>query len=233
MDGAVPTVIPVVTDASGAGQPLDESKIEVRMDGQSLTTKLDGQAISVNPGEHEFTFSADNAVFATQKVAIVYGQRNRRISAELPAAKTVAPTTTEVDAADTVDDPPSRALRKAPGRGAESSVAPSWSMYVLGGVGVLGLGTAALLTTWGRKDNTALMQSCGMNCQPSSVHHIRNVYLASDVALGVGVVALAASTWLYIRFRTEEKTSMRGARISLFDIQTTPSGAFANVQGAF
>jgi hypothetical protein len=239
MDAGIPSVLLVVTDASGVSQSMNEGKFEVTMDGQSVTAKLDGRAIPVNPGQHEFAFSTENAVFATQTVAIVHGQRNRAISVTLPAAKTIGERAATIEApgqpAQASDEPLTRLAGRPPERDLESTRGgPSKSVYVLAGVGALGLGSAALLTYWGRKDNTALMQSCGTNCRPSSVHHIRTLYLASDIALGVGVVALAASTWLYLRSSgSEEKTSTRGARVSLFDVQTTPSGAFAAIQGVF
>jgi hypothetical protein len=240
MNAGIPSVLLVVTDASGASQPMNDGKIEVTMDGQSVTAKLDGRAIPINPGQHEFIFITENAVFATERVSIAHGQRNRPISVTLPAARAIAerPAASEVPdrAAQTGAEPEARTVRRAFARDVEPrSAGPSTSVYVLGGVGVLGLGSAALLTYWGRKDNTALMQSCATNCRPSSVHHIRMLYLASDIALGVGVAALATSAWLYLRSNgSEEKAStQRGARISLFDIQTTPSGTFAAVQGVF
>jgi len=76
MDSDIPSVVPVVIDAADASG----SAFEVRMDGEVLTSKLDGIAIPVNPGWHDFTFSAENRVFATQKILIAQGQHNRPIS---------------------------------------------------------------------------------------------------------------------------------------------------------
>jgi len=107
-------------------------------------------------------------------------------------------------------------------------------VYALAGVGALGLGGAAFLNHWGRQDNSTLKLTCGTNCNPDSVHHIRMVYLAADIALGVGVVALAASAWLYVRSHgSAEKASPRAPRISGFDVQPTATGAFASVGGVF
>jgi hypothetical protein len=81
LESDIPTVIPVVTDQSGASR-VD---VEVKMDGQLLTSKLDGRALPVDPGLHEFTFKAGGDVFAG-KILIGQGQRNRAISVVLHAA---------------------------------------------------------------------------------------------------------------------------------------------------
>jgi hypothetical protein len=80
----IPSVVPVVTD--GRGHPAVE--VEVKMDGEVLTSHLDGHALRVDPGAHEFAFSTANAgVFSTQKLMILQGQRNRQIAASLPSPK--------------------------------------------------------------------------------------------------------------------------------------------------
>jgi hypothetical protein len=60
------------------------------------------------------------------------------------------------------------------------------------------------------------------------------VYLAADVSMGVGVVALAASAWLYLRSsHSEASTSAQTPSIGLLNVQPTLSGAIATVGGAF
>jgi hypothetical protein len=71
-----PSVIPLVTD--DAGQPRVD--VEVKMDGAVLISRLDGRSLPVDPGTHEFSFSAQGAVFASQRVTLQNGQRNRLIA---------------------------------------------------------------------------------------------------------------------------------------------------------
>jgi len=230
LDAGIPSVVPVVTDASGVPKPVAEGKVEVKMDGASLTSKVDGKAILINPGEHEFTFSTDTGVFATQKLSIELGQQNRPVSASLQLPGEEADTPSRSGDLRAARSPDSSGGRLGLG----GSAAQSWPMYALAGGAVLSLGTAALLTTWGRKDNSDLMNSCGMNCNPSSVHHIRMLYMTADVFLGVGVVALAGATWLYVSSHpTREKASSRGMALKLFDVKPTSSGAVATLGGAF
>jgi hypothetical protein len=81
LDSEIPSVVPIATDAEGSPR----FDVEVKMDGQLLTTKLDGHAWQLNPGRHEMTFSADGQVFSTQELLIVQGQRNRTVQATFGA----------------------------------------------------------------------------------------------------------------------------------------------------
>ena len=77
LESDTPSVVLIVTDAAGAPR----ADVQVRMDGEVFAPQLDGRALTVDPGMHEFTFTADGVLFATQKVMIVQGQRNRFITA--------------------------------------------------------------------------------------------------------------------------------------------------------
>ena len=79
LEADIPSIVPLVTD--DAGQPM--VLVEVKMDGELLTSRLDGHALPVDPGSHEFSFGTDAGVFATRKVNIMQGQRNRTISVKL------------------------------------------------------------------------------------------------------------------------------------------------------
>ena len=78
----IPSVVPVVTDDAGSPQ----TDIEVRVDGERLTSSLDGHSFLLDPGVREFSFSREGRVFATQRLMIVQGQRNRLVSASLQSA---------------------------------------------------------------------------------------------------------------------------------------------------
>jgi hypothetical protein len=78
----LPSVVPVVVDASG----VPRADVEVKMDGQVILSQLNGVAIPVDPGTHEFSFSVGSDVFASTKIDVVAGERNRTISVSCPAA---------------------------------------------------------------------------------------------------------------------------------------------------
>jgi len=75
----IPSIVPVVTNATG--KPVLD--VEVQVDGTRLTSSLDGHSFIMNPGPHDFSFSKDGHIFASQSLLIVQGQRNRLIAASL------------------------------------------------------------------------------------------------------------------------------------------------------
>src|SRR5215471_7905341 len=83
LDSDIPSVVPLVSDENG--DPRVD--VQVTIDNEVLTSQLDGRALPVDPGVHEFSFTADGSVLATQKIMIVQGQRNRPISIALQKDK--------------------------------------------------------------------------------------------------------------------------------------------------
>jgi hypothetical protein len=259
----IPSVVPVVTDSDG----ITVRDVVVRMDGESLTSNLDGSAIVVDPGDHQFTFSKDGEVFATRKLAIERGQQRQVVSAKLPPRKRDEGYAAPV--AVTEESAPTRAPRKVPavtkdvaaaregdGEGAaddehapnlvkresarrsgeqiEESHGAPWSAYALAGVGLLGVGSYATFNLKGSADNDALVAFCKPSCKPESIRHVRNLYLAADISLGIGLAALAGSTYLFFRSpdSAEEDSSRIGrGHISQIGVAPTSAGALATVGG--
>jgi hypothetical protein len=255
----LPSIVPVVTDASGAAS----TDAEVRMDGEILTSTLDGTAIVIDPGEHQFTFAKNGEVFATRKVSIDKGRQRQVVSAIYQPAKPeeVDPEPTRaapkrpahkaepaVAAADSEPAPAAQdeepdsapglvrreAARRA-GAEAESKTGAPWSAYALAGVGLLGVGGYATFNLKGSADNDALVAFCKPTCKPESVRHVRNIYLAADVSLGIGIAALAASTYLFFRSNGTEEESPRArpSHLGRLGIEPTSAGALATVGGTF
>jgi hypothetical protein len=246
----MPSVVPVVTDE--AGSPRVD--VQVKVDGETLCSQLDGKGLPVEPGVHEFSFSTERGVFATQKVMIVEGQRNRPITVSMRPTGAVA-TTAPVDTAATspaaveikpaasakmvADEPASDsepAVASAPAAAVSAAPlprkGPSTLTYVFGAAGIVGLGAGAALTFWGKKDNDALSQ-CKPSCSPASVDHIRTLYIASDISLGVGAAALGVAAVLYATTsRSGEQPTAPKAAYSV-DVHPVQSGAVASVSGAF
>lgn len=252
MENDAPSVVPVVLDAADT----PGAAFEVRVDGELLTSKLDGIAIPVNPGWHEFTFSTEGRTFASRKILLAQGQRNRAIAvsqrpaedkiagapkiirtSKAPDPKDVAVQETDPDAEPAKVESPFKRKPRAPESQSElvkADSGASWGAYVLGGVGLAGVGGAALFTYWGRQDNSALRSSCAPDCNPASVHHIRMVYLAADVSGATGVAALIASTWLLLHSRSSgEMSSKETARLRMVDLRPSASGAVATIGGTF
>lgn len=244
-----PTVVLLVTDAAGGSR----TDVQVKVDGEPFASQLDGRAIPIDPGMHDFSFIADGRVFATQKILIVQGQRNRFITANIGkagrgavAADESAGPTEEQAAKLPVGRPRVKVAATAPGKKAEpeeSTTAESPSSeegsapkhrrilpWVLTGVGAAALGTGAVLTLWGRKDNNNLSE-CSPNCAAATLSHIKKIYQGADIAIGVGVAALAAAYWSYA-FTSDGGS--KGSETALrLDVAPTTSGGFAAVSGRF
>jgi len=83
LHATLPSIVPIAIDKSGAPR----ADVEVKMDGQVIASALTGLSIPVDPGEHEFSFSTASGVFASAKISIVEGERNRIVSVLSPAAE--------------------------------------------------------------------------------------------------------------------------------------------------
>jgi hypothetical protein len=236
LESDIPTIIPVVTDSSGGGR-VD---VVVKMDGELVASRLDGRGVAVDPGLHEFSFSTTNGVFARQNIMIAQGQKNRQIALKLAAASepAAAPPPEAAPAAEKPAPEPMSSPASPPPAAADMTATEDTSdgkgsawPYVIGGAGLAAIGTGALLTIWGNKDNDKLDQ-CTPQCAPASVDHVKSLYTTANVLFGVGIVALGTATYLYVDSRTsKEKAPSQSAYV--FDVQPTPSGAFASVAGSF
>jgi hypothetical protein len=82
LSATIPSIVPLVTD--DAGHPRVD--VQVKVDGQVVSTRLDGRALLVDPGKHELAFSTESGVFATQKIEIARGQRNRQVKVSMRPA---------------------------------------------------------------------------------------------------------------------------------------------------
>jgi hypothetical protein len=88
-EASIPTVVFEATDA--AGTTLFE--VKVKMDGELLTDRLSGAALSVDPGAHTFTFESSGRPIVETKLVILEGEKLRRERVELESVATVTPVT--------------------------------------------------------------------------------------------------------------------------------------------
>jgi hypothetical protein len=89
VEAAIPSVVFVVRDSSGK----DLSDVHVNMDGAPLLEKLDGTSVTIDPGEHHFTFESDAFRTGETTVIVREGDSNRQVRVILKS--TTAPESTE------------------------------------------------------------------------------------------------------------------------------------------
>lgn len=74
LEEAQPTLVFDVVDGAGA----DVGGVTVAMDGRVLVERLAGIALRVDPGEHEFTFTAAGKPAVSRKLVVKEGEKDRR-----------------------------------------------------------------------------------------------------------------------------------------------------------
>jgi hypothetical protein len=82
-----PTVVFAVTDARG--ELLTD--VQVKMDGRVITSRLDGRAVSVDPGTHVFSFSTPEGQSAEQQSTIFEGAASQRVAVTFPPREVLEP----------------------------------------------------------------------------------------------------------------------------------------------
>src|SRR5882724_9911744 len=86
LETEIPSIIPVLVD-----DPRKD--VQVSVDGEILTSRLDGRPLSIDPGAHDLTFSAEGEVFAASRFTIARSERGRRISGDGLESETPAQAT--------------------------------------------------------------------------------------------------------------------------------------------
>jgi hypothetical protein len=242
IEADTPTIVPVVKNDSGEAI----TDLQLAMDGEVLATKIDGRAIMVDPGTHEFTFQTDKNVYGSYKAVILQGQRNRPIEVtlraedrrplvkrrDMPGSLTAAAMRQErMRQEQEMSDRPE--VNFVPDEGEEPQGRRFTSGTLgLAGVGVLGLAGYSLGNYTGNKENKAL-NDCSPNCSVDSVNRVQNFYNVAKISLGVGIAALAGATYLYLTSAPDEPQLALIPGGYRLDVQPSRGGGFAALSGSF
>src|SRR5205814_1618210 len=70
--------------------------------------------------------------------------------------------------------------------------------YVLGGVGILGLGSFTYFGLTSKGDLSNLKDTCAPYCAQNDLDSVKTRMLVADISLGVGIVALGVATYLFV-----------------------------------
>lgn len=200
VNAAMPTIVFEVKDAAGN----DLTGVRVEMDGGVLAEHLEGTALSIDPGEHNFTFTRATEPAVQKAFVIREGEKDRRERVVLgSAAVAVAPAPAPVVVATPPSAPPSAPQSAWTGRRIGG--------LVLAVVGVAGLGVGAGygLAAMSRHDDA--QKACpGATCSDqrgvdlwSSTHTAGTI---STVAFIAGGVALAGGAVLWLTGKPETTT---------------------------
>jgi hypothetical protein len=218
------------------GQLLTD--VRVLMDGELLRDKIDGSAVMVDPGLHNFRFESDNFAPTEQRQMLPKGERNRPIDVRLKLRSEEASTHTDVAPSEVSKDEPRPAEREVP-KPADSGSGPGVGTYVAGGVGLLALSSFAYFGLSGKSDAAHLRDSCAPACSEQDVSAARSKLIAANVSLGVGIVALGvgAVLWAVRDTSSPSKASRSIPGLGLhglgIDVRPAPLGSGAQLVTTF
>jgi hypothetical protein len=219
LDAAQPTVVLGARDAKGN----DVAGTRVLLDGVPLVDHLDGKPIAIDPGEHTFRYETSGAASVEQHAVIRVGEKNRILTAILMASTAVVAKPIPV-APPPKPTEPEEASPSAPLNVPVASVVLA-SVGVVAGVGFAYFGLS------GQSDVSNLRATCAPNCAQSQVDSARTKLIVSDVALGVGVVSLAAAAWIFFHRGPQQTASTQSAFQA--DVQPRPGGGVASFTARF
>ncbi len=180
-DAATPTVLIRARRADGQ----DTADVNVLVDGESITTRLTGLPLPIDPGEHVVRFVAGDGSTHEQRLVLNVGEKNRPVEVVFSAR-------------------PERSSQPGQTPIAPSSPAPNGgggipaSAYVAGAVGVVALGSFAFFGLSALTRGHDLESSCAPRCAGDDATSVRRDALIADVSLGVGIVALGAAAWILL-----------------------------------
>ena len=150
-----------------------------------LRVNLDGETIAagatveLDPGDHSLRVEAGN-------------HEPHALELKVPPGKPIQVSVTLLPRAAPQGPEPPRPSRAAP--------------LVLGGLGLVSLGAFAYLGATGKADEDEL-KKCKPTCDPGRVDEVSRRYLLANLGLGVGVVALGAATYLWLRKPAPARTT--------------------------
>lgn len=204
VDQTMPSVVFIAKGPKGE----DITDVAVSIDGEKVADALDGKAIQLDPGNHVIRYEHGDLPAIEQSVLIRVGEKNRALTAKF--AKAGSSGEPEV---------PAQQSRPVP--------AMTW---VLGGLGVVALGSFGYFGLAGKSDANKL-QDCKPYCAEEDVDAARKKLIIADVSLGIGVLSLGAATYLFFS-RPAAKTEEPATAFRL-QLAPLPGGGFAGISSRF
>lgn len=169
LDAAMPSAVFSATAESG-----DVVDVRVVLDGELVAERLDGRAVTIDPGAHTARFLRAGRPPLEVKFVARSGEKNRAVNASFAPRKLA-------DVAPKVE-------------GRRTPVLP----LVLGSAGVLALGGGLAFRLSADASADDMRGTCAPACDPGARAALSDKLVASNVSFAVGAVALAAAavTWL-------------------------------------
>lgn len=207
---------PSIVLAARDDEHRDLVDVHVTMDDRDLAQSLDGKTLEIDPGVHRFRFAASGYDTSEVQIVVRTGEKMREVAVVMPRTDWPAATPPEQPAA-------------APDTGAPRGGSHNLA-YLLGGLGVVALGSALVLDITATSDAHDLRSTCAPTCSASDVDWVRARYDMAVGALAIGVVSVGLAAYLFTR-PSPAPASAGGAAASSFFVGLAPRPR--GVEGAF
>jgi hypothetical protein len=214
---SLPTV--VIEAKDGAGNDL--SAVKVTMDGDVLADKLDGSALSLDPGAHTFTFEVAGQPSMTKQLVIREGQKDRREVLQFGAPPAQGPVAAATPLAKTSANP---AIETSVDQVSSSAGGTQRMMaLVAGGVGVIGVGVGTIFGLQSMSKHSDASTKCPGACSDQAGVELwndaRSAGTLSTIGFAVGGVGLATGAILWFTAKTPSRTTALQADIGPGSVQ--------------
>jgi hypothetical protein len=202
---AIPSVVPAAKDRNG--RDIVDARLTV--DGVVVTETLDGKPIVLDPGVHAFVFEDKGAAGAAatsvkEQVVVKPGEKNRIVTVTFGTAENGGGTSTE-----------GRDTHEAHDATGPSRSSPPIAAYILGGVGIVALGSAGVMGLLANGDARDLRSTCAPNCKQTDVDAIQTRYTISGVTAAVGGALLVTGVVLFILHNGQSRPASAGSAPAL------------------
>jgi hypothetical protein len=204
VNASVPTVVFEAKDATGN----DLTSVTVKMDGEMIAERLEGTAISLDPGAHTFTFDSPGQPQITKQLVVREGQKDRREAIQFggtSAGATAKPAATVT----TIAGPPSATPR--PGEtGSRGSGTQKIVGYASIGLGVAGLAVGTIFGLQSMSKHNDAKDACPASCADANGVKLwddaRSAGNISTIGFVVGGLGLAGGTILVLTAKPADTT---------------------------
>jgi hypothetical protein len=175
--------MPSVVVHAHDGRGNDLVDVSVTLDGEPFVSKLDGLALSIDPGEHKFVFTRAGQEPVEQSALIEAKDKFKLVTVELPDAELLR------------QRAQSESPAERPARSPERLIAG----LSLAGVGVAGIVAFAVVGADARDEEQELEDlNCKPDCSQGRVDSVSTRYTIANVSLVVGIASLGAAAWVLL-----------------------------------
>jgi hypothetical protein len=178
---AQPSIVIFAHETNDEHEMRDVEGVRAIIDGAIFIDKVDTTPIPIDPGRHRLRLERQGAEPLELTVDVAEGEKARAVHFYWKRSW--------------VTKPPGPVSRPTPPL-----------VYVLGGVGLVGVGVGTYieLTALGRRSTE--LDVCKGTCTQARVDDVRNLTRAGDITLGAGILFLAGAGVVYLaRPKVEEK----------------------------